>query len=607
MVAGAVLGESAISTVVDIAAVVTGQYYLYLAAAAIDAAEAGQAFSNGQDVQGLISLAEAVSAGISGATGGTVPLGTVSTAPLTTAQVTAQVINTAAQGVGGVYGVVQSAETGNGVGILAGALEAAAATAAGIGIYSGPGQTQQTLNLVSAALGGASVATNVASDFANGNLAQGLVDSLNLYLPAVAAAYQAWANGTGPTTQGATASTVPAQQISLALTQDGDQPLVALAVAESQLLGDPVPDGTPLAPQDVADLEAQLLLAAGSSDSVSALGLSLEGTVTADGAPSGAGAGIGNSLTITLPPDPDLGGPTLSIDEYFPNPGTIYITPGAGSQNFFPSTTITATPNGDIVTQGTSSPAGTGQSGSGGNNGSGSSAPSKGTGSGSTGAVTPDTATIDIGNLLSQSLMAFIPSAEAATPGTATSTTGQAAVPQVTTSQISPIALGTKPAVAFVGGFGDATSGIVQDDFNQYQLERPSDPSAYFSWTDGTKLANWIQQEDAAGYQVTVIAHSYGGDTAATVAANGSKVFNLVLLDPVSLARPSLSAMQANATNIYDYDATGGSALQQSNLIAGIGGAWNHYAAGVAQMYDVTNASHADIGSWNTVRKILGY
>jgi len=44
--------ESAISTVVAIAAVVTGQYYLYLAAAAIDAAEAGQAFSNGRTCRG---------------------------------------------------------------------------------------------------------------------------------------------------------------------------------------------------------------------------------------------------------------------------------------------------------------------------------------------------------------------------------------------------------------------------------------------------------------------------------------------------------------------------------------------------------------------------
>ncbi len=57
----------------------------------------------------------------------------------------------------------------------------------GIGLSYG-GQTQ-TLNLISAALGSAGLATNMASDFASGNLGQGLLDSLNLYLPAVAQAF----------------------------------------------------------------------------------------------------------------------------------------------------------------------------------------------------------------------------------------------------------------------------------------------------------------------------------------------------------------------------------------------------------------------------------
>ena len=43
--------------------------------------------------------------------------------------------------------------------------------------------------MAAAALGQVGLATSVASDFASGNLGQGLVDSLNLYLPQVAAAY----------------------------------------------------------------------------------------------------------------------------------------------------------------------------------------------------------------------------------------------------------------------------------------------------------------------------------------------------------------------------------------------------------------------------------
>lgn len=41
---------------------------------------------------------------------------------------------------------------------------------------------------ISAALGSAGIAINMASDFAGGNLGQGLADSLNLYLPMVAQA-----------------------------------------------------------------------------------------------------------------------------------------------------------------------------------------------------------------------------------------------------------------------------------------------------------------------------------------------------------------------------------------------------------------------------------
>jgi hypothetical protein len=175
--------ESAIGVLVNIAAIYFQQPEFYWAAAAVDAAEAGQDFSNGEDLQGILSVAQALSAGITAGAGGTVG----GVAP----PVSAQVINVASEAVGGVYGIVQSAENGNGAGILAGALEDAAAAAAGIGIYQG-GNAQQTLNLVSTALGAASVATNMGEDFANGNLGQGLVDSLNLYLPAVALAKAAF-------------------------------------------------------------------------------------------------------------------------------------------------------------------------------------------------------------------------------------------------------------------------------------------------------------------------------------------------------------------------------------------------------------------------------
>lgn len=62
------------------------------------------------------------------------------------------------------------------------------AGAAGIGLSYG-GQMQMALNLISPALVSAGIATNMSSDFASGNLGQGLLDGLNLYLPAVAQAF----------------------------------------------------------------------------------------------------------------------------------------------------------------------------------------------------------------------------------------------------------------------------------------------------------------------------------------------------------------------------------------------------------------------------------
>ena len=170
--------ESAFSTVINILAVVFPETGLPFLAAAVDGAQAGQAFANGEDIQGVLSLAQAVGMGATGF--GDLPTG--------------QIISAAAQGVGGVYGVVRSAETGDAAGIIAGALEAAAAGATGIGIYE-EGQTQATLNAIAAGLGTAGVATAVAGDLASGNVAQGLVDSLNLYLPAVAQAYANYQEG----------------------------------------------------------------------------------------------------------------------------------------------------------------------------------------------------------------------------------------------------------------------------------------------------------------------------------------------------------------------------------------------------------------------------
>ena len=363
--------ESVISLGLNIAAAVSGQAYLYFAAAAVDAARSGQAFSNGQDLQGLLTLAQAVAAGITGGAGGT--------APGTPAPVPAQVLNAAAQGVGGVYGAVQSAANGNAAGILAGALEAAAAGAAGIGMYNG-GQTQAIMNALSVPLGTAGIATTMASDFASGNLGQGLLDSLNLFLPAVAQEYAAtWAT----------------------------------------------------------------------------------------------------------------------------------ISQGISAANISP---------------------------------------------------TPDM-------------------------------------------------LGIPQHIAFVGGFFDSTLNLISGNspmasaYSAFKADNPGVDAQYFTWTDASGLANWVNQN---GGQVTVVAHSYGADTAASVIASGVKVQTLVTLDPVSYVQPDFQQVAANAGQWLNYVATGGG-LTLPNVIAGIGGAWNNATMGYAtHTTDVNNVDHANIAGPIMMNKLLG-
>ena len=298
-------------------------------------------------------------------------------------------LNAAAQGVGGVYGAVQSAQNGNAAGILAGALEAAAAGAAGIGMYNG-GQTQAIMNALSVPLGTAGIATTMASDFASGNLGQGLLDSLNLFLPAVAQEYAAtWA---------------------------------------------------------------------------------------------------------------------------------------------------------------------------------------------------------------------------AATPGT------------VSVNNISPTPdmLGTPQHLAFVGGFFDYTASLLggsgaQTTYNEYQQYRawaaqyaPNLDVQYFTWDNSAGLAAWGNQVDASGGQITLIGHSYGADTAASVVANGLKVQTLVTLDPVSHAQPNFQQVTANSGQWLNFVAAGGG-LTLPNAIAGAGSAWNDATMGYATRTINVNTDHGGIEGKAVFLQLVGH
>ncbi len=148
----------------------------------------------------------------------------------------------------------------------------------------------------------------------------------------------------------------------------------------------------------------------------------------------------------------------------------------------------------------------------------------------------------------------------------------------------------------FVGGFGDATSGIVRSYYNNYHQNNPD--SAYYSWTD----LNGILQDIAnakPGDPINLIGHSYGGDTAAKAAMQSCKKVNLLItIDPVSRHSPDLNALAGKVGTWVDVDAEGNNVFQPSNFIAGIGGGWNDEPNGIADSYIQDNrVNHEDFES----------
>jgi pimeloyl-ACP methyl ester carboxylesterase len=68
----------------------------------------------------------------------------------------------------------------------------------------------------------------------------------------------------------------------------------------------------------------------------------------------------------------------------------------------------------------------------------------------------------------------------------------------------------------------------------------------YFTHDQGDELRDWINwQNQSTGGQVGVVGHSWGGDTAARVVADGAKVAVLVTIDPVGHSIPEATAAPA--------------------------------------------------------------
>ena len=76
--------------------------------------------------------------------------------------------------------------------------------------------------------------------------------------------------------------------------------------------------------------------------------------------------------------------------------------------------------------------------------------------------------------------------------------------------------------VIFVGGAGDQNSAIVYREYERFKFARPDISSRYFSHDQNREIGKYINTLPD-GAPVTIIGHSWGGDTAAQVALNVPK------------------------------------------------------------------------------------
>ncbi len=162
-------------------------------------------------------------------------------------------------------------------------------------------------------------------------------------------------------------------------------------------------------------------------------------------------------------------------------------------------------------------------------------------------------------------------------------------------------ALKNKKAIAIVGGAGDKTLGHVMEDvYRDMQRNNKGINIQYFTSDQDKELKAWLEKQGQTygSDNIAVVGHSWGGDTAAKVVANGTKVGALITIDPVSHFRPERRDVRANTNNWINVNANPNEAkratdFMSSNLIAGMGGAWNSWPLGYANYHFNANINHA--------------
>jgi hypothetical protein len=166
-------------------------------------------------------------------------------------------------------------------------------------------------------------------------------------------------------------------------------------------------------------------------------------------------------------------------------------------------------------------------------------------------------------------------------------------------------------AVMFIGGLDDSRyKNVNNESLKQYRSAHPFQNVRYYAWDERPRIEREILGLPA-DRSVTLIGHSYGGDTGAKVVTDlPGRVRQLVTADPVSdfgigsiFDSRGYDAVERSTPDWADINSTGGPRDNGSNIVAGVGGDWGDGPSGTASEYLTSpNTTHADF--WDMLQSV---
>jgi pimeloyl-ACP methyl ester carboxylesterase len=186
---------------------------------------------------------------------------------------------------------------------------------------------------------------------------------------------------------------------------------------------------------------------------------------------------------------------------------------------------------------------------------------------------------------------------------------GVRAMPASATSDPGPpsprpgITASSPTLVIFVGGAADKMTGLVRNYEDEFRgsANRGHRRSAYFSNTAMDEIMARITAEPQET-RIVLVGHSWGGDTAAQVAAalgqQGRPVDTLITVDPVGrgVSEGFLGRVRAGSREWVNIRAHGAAVRDTSDSIAALGGRYGDRPRGHATRHIEAPVSHDNFG-----------